>query len=276
MHKHCSIILEYSIWYSCIFLCKYRELLFVCYSVMAGRKKRNIGRLVKNYERKIQSASKNPRGWPCRCKTKKPDAVHEEAQLSDDCTTEVIDVPLSEVNVESIQLPSSSWSSHHSGRVIKICKIQSCGSSMKVTHSLSINSDGTWEIYVHGHQLSPSCTLVLASVPSVLTTQQSVESLLKVLNEANICPGHPDTEWVEFVKSCRGQIFTGSGEKLADIDSFSPIVVKDACYDETVRPTSCEILVAGKKCRSCLAVRPSIRHQFRRLKTRQDTTPRRK
>lgn len=233
---------------------------------MAGRKKKNLGRKPKNFEKKIQSTGKNSRGRP-----KKNGQVSPRPTCNIEIDRHVN--LLSEIT-ESINLPSPSWSMHPDElkKDIKICKLQDCGSRCKVVQSLTVKSNGSWELYAHDILLAQSRSPLLSSIPSTLTAQ-STKALLDIVNEAKICPGHPDKEFIEFVRACQGKLLKQSQETLAVLDEFAPVSQRGATYDATVRSSACEVLVMGGRCHPCIQSRPLIRKQFQRWQARQDSTP---
>ena len=91
----------------------------------------------------------------------------------------------------------------------------------------------------------------------MLATSADVLSLLNILSEANVCPDHPDSHFVDFIKSQKGmKLNSSSNNILAELDTFG-------CSDgETVRPIGCELLVKSGKCSVCIRKRKSIQQQF--------------
>ena len=250
---------------------------------MAGRKKRNIGRLPKAI---VQSAGKNERGRPRKRNGPELSSLEAdtsqatsqattesgmiqidhrngpelssleadtsqatlqattesgviqidhrngselsslEADTSQATTESVLADSLPSINFVSIltesplNLPSDLWSIHYSDSDIKICKLQDCRGSMKVIHSLTVLSDGSWTICSYSIEIDSTCN-VLMEIPSALT-RESLEDLIILLDEVKICPGHPDEELVDFVKSNGGEVFT-SQKPLARLDEFAPV-----------------------------------------------------
>ena len=91
----------------------------------------------------------------------------------------------------------------------------------------------------------------------MLATSADVLSLLKnILSEA-VCPDHPDSHFVDFIKSQKGmKLNSSSNNILAELDTFG-------CSDgETVHPIGCELLVKSGKCSVCIRKRKSIQQQF--------------
>ena len=101
--------------------------LSVDYCRMAGRKKKNVGRKPKNYEKKIQSTGKNPHGWPrkksasCVTIVGRPVLSTAEANRQPIETTDRPTNLLTQIT-ESITLPSQFWIMHF--KDVKIFKLQ--------------------------------------------------------------------------------------------------------------------------------------------------------
>ena len=67
-----------------------------------------------------------------------------------------------------------------------------------------------------------------------MLTVPAAQSLLSILDKANICYGHTDKKFVDFVKAHQGKLMKGCNEKLAVLDEFIPISQGSVTYDATV------------------------------------------
>ena len=131
---------------------------------MAGRKRKNVGRLPKSYEKKIQSTGKYKRGRPSK--------ISPQPVIDTQSTCARIDLPwpteqptrtTGTSEHRSIQLPTS-WSAIHSDdSAMKYYKVSDCGSCMKFTHSLTVERDGSWAIYIHDTLIDPSHSTLIDS-----------------------------------------------------------------------------------------------------------------
>ena len=91
---------------------------------------------------------------------------------------------------------------------IQLCKV----SPAPCTHSkpvvvkccLTINNDLTWQVNVHGHNVTPTAQSPLSSVPDKLSTD-SVAALIKLLDTCRVCPGHPDEQYEDLAKTKKGR-----------------------------------------------------------------------
>ena len=100
---------------------------------------------------------------------------------------------------------------------------------------------------------------LLSDVPEILN-HISLEKLLKLIDSCNVCPGNPDRCYIEMIEAKKGRLMSKNGQDIsAAIDSFSPVHHSDKQYSKTVRVSSCELLVKGNKCASCISYRDSLR-----------------
>lgn len=151
---------------------------------------------------------------------------------------------------------------------VSICKISSqpnpSTGSLVITHCIVINSDLTWTVSVHGHQLDASKCSVLSKVPSTLSTD-SLQSFVHTLSQYQVCPGHPDAQFVRMVEAKKGKLVSKDGKSIAAmVDDFSTVYLNGDAYSKTVRVSTCEMLLHGTKCPSCVSYRNSLRRIYHR------------
>ena len=121
---------------------------------------------------------------------------------------------------------------------------------------------------MHNHEIAQGSCTALASQPSQLTPD-SLSHLLNIVDNLNVCAGHPDDKFVSFAKGKKGVLKTRDGGVAASLDNYAPVLLNGSLYAQTVRTTSCELLVSGVKCASCQKYRPSLRSAYNRSLTRQ-------
>ena len=263
---------------------------------MPGRRKKScVGRRHKNYEKKLQQQHVNSIGRP-----KKKSSLNPKTRPSNSTCATASDnsLPLASTSNSSsspviitssydISTSTDPTSRQHAGRAtglnnlpspwlsmpvsngdaINIYKTELVHGCMKVSISVLIKNDNSWRLFVHEREAT-SALQILSNIPSMLTTSADVLSLLNILSEANVCPGHPDSHFVDFIKSQKGmKLNSSSNNILAELDTFG-------CKDgETVRPIGCELLVKSGKCSVCVKKRKSIQQQFARWSKRKKMTP---
>ena len=88
-----------------------------------------------------------------------------------------------------------------------------------------------------------------------------------------MCPGHPDQHFVEFLKSKNGKILSKDSNTVAFLDTSASVVLNGETYSQTVRSSSCELLIHGAKCSSCVAYRDPLRALYNRWKNRKSRSP---
>jgi len=157
---------------------------------------------------------------------------------------------------------------------VKLCKISSQPSSstqpLVVTHSLLIDSDCTWQLFVYNHKVVPSPSSPLSMIPAILNPS-AFSQLICAIDSSTICPGNPDIHFVEMGKSRNDKFIAADGETKAIIENGFPIVLNGATHTATVRNTDCDILIHGAKCRSCHDYRAQLRAMYSRYKKQKST-----
>ena len=146
----------------------------------------------------------------------------------------------------------SSWTSQLTEE-LQLCKISLFFyQSSLVTHSVIVYGDLTWATFVHG--------LNMSSIPRTIP-HTSVLHLLHLLDELNVCPGNPDTNFVSMAEACKGKFLATNSDAKAYLDKF-PVRLNGTLYQATVRTSSCSLLVTSGKCGSCKSYRPSLRAKY--------------
>ena len=145
---------------------------------------------------------------------------------------------------------------------IRLCKIDSLPSSstqpLVITHSLVVNTDFTWKLIVHGHEVLHVSTPLLSAIPEHLN-KQSLAHLLTAIDSAIIFPGNPDERFIEMAKSHKGKLLTKSGEIRAYTDSGFPLSIEKNVVSTTIRTSGCEIVTIGGRCSKCNNYRRQLR-----------------
>lgn len=171
-------------------------------------------------------------------------------------------------------LPSG-WSnmSNDSSDEIRLCKVSSqTGTSsepMKISHSIIINSNMSWSVFVHGYKVSSRKNTPLSQFPDKLPAA-SLQSLINVVDSASVCPGNPDKKFIDMVKAKKGALKSISGEKAAAIDDAFQVSLNGEVYQQTIRTTDCSLLVHGAKCQACTDCRSHLRATHSRWSRNKD------
>ena len=164
------------------------------------------------------------------------------------------------------KLPSQAWNVQKSEENLQlfIYKTHQNPSSsshpLTISHSVTIAPDFSCKVAVHGHEIHSD---VLCIPPKIIET--SLQILLEKLEMLHICPGHPDKQFVEMVKSRKGQLFNSSGQVGAYLESGYQITDNNETFTETVRTSACLVLTDKKnRCDHCTSYRDTIRSIYHR------------
>ena len=133
-----------------------------------------------------------------------------------------------------------------------------------MSRCLSVNSNGTWTLVVHGQQVLQSTCTPLRSFPSVLPDEATTFNLLNHISQLRVCPGQPDKHFVKLLQKRKGCIKSLDGSIVAFIDNHSIVTLKGEKFDETVRVAKCELLTNVAKCDSCKNYCPTLRVLYNR------------
>ena len=118
---------------------------------------------------------------------------------------------------------------------------------MKISHSIIINPDMTWNVHVHGNKVLCRRNTPISQFSDELSVE-SLQSLISVVDSASVCPRNPDEK---FMKAKKGVITSTSGQKTATIDNAFQVSLNGEVYQQTIRTTDCSLLVHGTKCQAC-------------------------
>ena len=251
----------------------------VSQSIM-GRRKFRLGRAHKKYEQKRRATKKNPIGRPPkrrRCtSTQQPCSSGQPAASKPAEVVQVDHTPTTIENLRQAMVLPSRWTNHtqDTSSTIQVCKISSTSSlsssqPMLVTHSLTVNNDFTWTAFVHGNHVDSKTSQALATIPEKLDLN-SLNALLTRLDRCTVCPGHPDKHFVDMAISMKGKLTSRhGGDTVASLDTYTPVQLNGEVYTQTIRHSSCEIIVSGAigsgaKCGHCVNYRNSLRKSFHR------------
>ena len=102
----------------------------------------------------------------------------------------------------------------------------------------------------------------------------SLQSLILLLDQCSVCPGHPDAQFIWMVEAKKGKLMSKDGKSIAaTIDDFSTVYLNSDEYSKTVRASTCEMLVYGSKCPSCVSYRDCLRRIYHRWLKQKSPSP---
>ena len=160
-------------------------------------------------------------------------------------------------------LPSS-WTVQYQGvNSLVVYRISAHPSSpLVITHSVRIAGNLTWNLSVHGFQLDSLKCRLLSDIPE------------KLIDKCNVCLGNPDTGYIEMVESKKGHLMSKDKKDITSaIDKFSLVCYRNKQYAKTVRVSSYDLIVEGKKCTSCVSYRISLRSMYRHWLKQKSLSP---
>ena len=129
-----------------------------------------------------------------------------------------------------------------------------------------IAPDLSWKAVVHGHEIHSD----ILCVPPMITDSACLQKLLEKLESFHVCPGHPDKQFVEMMKSKNGQLLNSSGEVAAYLECGYLISYNNETFTETVRTSACQVLTDKNRCNNCISYRDTIRSIYHRWLKQED------
>ena len=106
---------------------------------------------------------------------------------------------------------------------------------------------------MHGSQVDTQRCSALSSVPMKMCSK-SLQSLVSLLDKCIICPGHPDAQFIRMAESKKRKLMSRDRKNVVGrVDDFSPVTLNGEQYAKTIRVSTCELLVCGSKCASCVS-----------------------
>ena len=168
---------------------------------------------------------------------------------------------------DTLHLPGKRWVIQTLNSNLAICKL-SCTSSqaLRVLYSVTVMPDYGWTLAVYGRQVDPNQFSLLCDVPMQLTSE-TLQSMLSLLHECNICAGHSDPDFVRMAEARKGKLLSQSGDRI--------VAYVDTSSGKTTRSSKCEVVVKAKKCSACTSYRATLRKSYHRWNKRKSLSPRR-
>ena len=105
----------------------------------------------------------------------------------------------------------------------------------------------SWHVHIAGRLVEISANNVLKELPWHINKLKDLHDIVHCVEGAHVCPGNPQTDFVEVV-SKRGGTTTGkNGRTVAFVDCVGEVTDVDGqVYGQTVRTTECELLCTPK------------------------------
>ena len=142
-----------------------------------------------------------------------------------------------------------------------LCRI-SRTQPLTVTHSLTINADLSWSLFVNQHQVDAGTCGTLKSFAGPMNDEK-LSQLLVMVDKLPVCAGQPDDHFVRMVLAKKGKVLSSDGKVLAYVDNVH-IELNGELYPQTIRTSQCEIIGHSVKCSSCSQYRANLRAMYNR------------
>ena len=109
--------------------------------------------------------------------------------------------------------------------------------------------------------------MCLMRFPLLLTSSSQVKEMLTCLNQAVLCPGNPDDDFVALCRK-RGGVLRGErghGDVIASLDDSPVVDPLGSRYEQTIRQVDCALLCLPtntrypQRCMACKLLRNTLR-----------------
>jgi hypothetical protein len=146
-------------------------------------------------------------------------------------------------DLTGIPLPNN-WQVFSGSTSVEHCQLKSDASGVRcVAGSVVVSCDMSWSVHFHGVKVPAACK-VLANFPLVIAAFSVVMKLVQCVDQAVICPGSSDEEFVTLCQKRGGTIKgqRGYGETVVFVDERPVIDSRGESHPRTVRRVDCDIL----------------------------------
>lgn len=133
--------------------------------------------------------------------------------------------------------------------------------------------DLTWRVFIHCIEVKKATCVPLKNLKDQLNDEGLAKKIFQILTFVNVCPGHRDQHFVEFLNYKHGKIVSKDNNTVAFLDTSASVVLNGEMYSQTVRSSSCQLLTHGTKYFSCTAYRDTLRVLYNRWKRRKSRSP---
>ena len=114
-----------------------------------------------------------------------------------------------------------------------MCEIHSHSedSQPQITKSITINSDLTWELFVHSNRVKKCDALV--DIPMKLNEVHFLR-LIASVEKLNVCAGYPEKFFFYFVTKRKRKLLNRKGDIAEMIDEFAMVKVNGELHEQTI------------------------------------------
>ena len=150
---------------------------------------------------------------------------------------------------------------------MQYCKIEGMENrSCRVTITVNIHSDMSWDVFFHDRKL-PTGIPLLSGFPDHITSSDVAMKLFSAVDSAFTCIGSPDEKFINMCSMRGGEVRgdRGHGDVVAYIDKTLVTDASGKVFSCSVRRNDCELLCSQPgRCTSCNTFRSSLRKTLSR------------
>ena len=171
---------------------------------------------------------------------------------------------------------SNDWHETVSGNTLCLSRLQyspesnSAAPPTFISHSLLIDERGIAKLHVAGLpvDLKACPALTLSEISSDSVNYSNFPSFIDLLESLAICPGNPESMFVDVVQKKKKKCFVSRGGIPSLKVVAWPNLVSGSFCSTTVRSRKCEILTtSGQRCQPCQQTRAQLRVYYKRSQT---------
>ena len=123
-----------------------------------------------------------------------------------------------------LRLPSK-WVVQSTPNALIACKLQhNTSQKVIVTHSITIKTDLSWSVQVHGKHINKTKCSAFQSFPNNINTKLAANALLAQVDGLNVCAGHPDQQFLDIADSRKGKFQSANKSIVAFADNFCLLI----------------------------------------------------
>ena len=129
---------------------------------------------------------------------------------------------------------------------------------------VTVYANRTWSVTVHGQYIPrEKCTLISKFPPHL--TLVDLQDLLSTIDKLQLCVGHSDEHFVQFIEAKGGKLLSLAGTTSALLHRNGLGVLNG---NVTIRSADCQVLTRHTKCPQCVNYRNTLRAMYHKWEKR--------
>ena len=168
------------------------------------------------------------------------------------------------------EAPANWMKQQHQDSVVYLCTFVSTSHQPVITHSVTIQHNGTWSAAIYGQDANSHRCPSLSAVPNSLVGYSDATNLLSIVSGQKVCIGNPDQKYIPLAEARKGVFKNQCGDTTtAFLDKAYPVLDKTTVIWSTIRTSNCHLLVAdGFRCSTCSTHCSSLTTMLYRLNSK--------